>query len=150
MDEAEPKGSSRPTRQKRRINLPLPSRSGSNLPATIAEESDATSDRTLDDLSRRIVSAPINEIPILIRARGAIIEQDELRRENDQLRAEKTRTFYSKIGFSIAAVLGGTALIVAGFGLPGFFLVGGAAAVYVPEYVKQAIGTQRAGDGDAA
>jgi hypothetical protein len=101
------------------------------------------------ELDRRIATAPISDLPALLQARGAIIEQDERRLEGVHIRRGQMGVFYSKIGFSIAAALGGTTLIVAGFGLPGFFLLGGAAAVYVPEYVKNAIDQFKPGDDDA-
>ncbi len=121
-------------------NLPVPAVDKSLVNASI----DARS-----ELDRRIAAAPIAELPALLQARGAIIEQDEYLKEGAHVRHGQKGVFYSKIGFSIAAAVGGTTLIVAGFGLPGFFLLGGAAAVYVPEYVKNAISQFKPGGGDA-
>lgn len=123
-------------RRKRKLNLPV-AKSPSTLPVPANKGPgpppmpDARS-----EIDKRIATASMSELPSLIQARAAIIEQDEYRLEGDHQRRGQMGVFYSKVGFSVAAAIGGTALIIAGFGLPGFFLLGGAAAVYVPEYVK--------------
>lgn len=141
----------RPTKPPRKINLPLPRGSGGQLAApTGGATPDPVPIDARAELDRRIATAPIQELPALIRARGAVIRQDEWRMEGAHIRQGRTGVFYAKIGFSVAAAIGGGALVVAGFGLPGFFLIGGAAAVYVPDYVKSAVGRLKSSDSDAA
>ena len=149
MDEVRGEGPPRPARPKRKLNIPLPG-PAANLPAPITPL--ATGDGIFDaksELDRRIATAPIHDLSALVQARGALIQQDEWQREGAHIRRGRMGVFYSKIAFSVAAAVGGTTLIVAGFGLPGFFLLGGAAAVYVPEYVKHAVGQFRSGGDDA-
>jgi hypothetical protein len=139
----------RPTRSADKFDLPSPERAPQlPIPVGPAQVPGAPVDAR-SELDRRIATAPVGELPALLQARGAIIDQDERRIEGVHIRRGQMGVFYSKIGFSIAAAVGGTTLIVAGFGLSGFFLLGGAAAVYVPEYVKNAISHFKPGDDDA-
>jgi hypothetical protein len=137
-------------RRKRKLNLPV-AKSPSNLPVVVKKGSGLPpmSD-ALSEIDKRIATASMSELPSLIQVRGAIIEQDEYRLEGAHQRRGQMGVFYSKVGFSVAAAIGGTALVVAGFGLPGFFLLGGAAAVYVPEYVKNFVDRfgRQAGDAE--
>lgn len=138
----------RPTRSADKLDLPLPG--PAYLPISTGQPQ--LPNQTVDacrELDRRIASAPISDLPALLQARGLIIDQDWRREEGRHIRRGQMGVFYSKIGFSIAAAVGGGMLLVTGFGLPGFFLIGGAAAVYVPEYVKNAISQFRSGDDDA-
>lgn len=134
-------------RHKRKLNLPgasnLPVLSNSNgLPTSAAADARC-------EIDKRIATAPVADLPALIQARGAIIEQDEYQREGTHLRRGQMGVFYSKIGFSIVAVAGGAGLIATGFAIPGFFLLGSAAAIYVPDYVKNVVDKFGKGDGYA-
>lgn len=144
-------GGNRPgrLRQKRKLNLPLPGRSSLPVQLGTGAPPPAAAADARSEIDKRIATAPVTDLPALIQARGAIIEQDEYRLEGAHLRRGQMGVFYSKIGFSIVAVAGGAGLIAAGFGLPGFFLLGGAAAVYVPEYVKNVVDKFGKGGGDA-
>jgi hypothetical protein len=87
-------------------------------------------------IDARIAAAPMGDLPTLIDARGALMDQNERHLSAMHVRRERLYSFYAKVGFSALAGLGGGAFVAAGFGLAGFFLVGAAAAVFVPDYVK--------------
>lgn len=103
-----------------------------NLPALATQRGASL----LDVLDQRIESAPTDELPALIRARGELVAQEEARLDGAQNRWGRKGIFIAKVTFSAAAVVGGAVLIGTGFGLPGFFLLGGGVAVYVPDYAK--------------
>lgn len=148
MIKSDDDGSSRPTKPKLEFDIPGIN-SIANLPVPAGKPAQTLPFGAFVELDRRIASAPVNEIYTLVQVRGELGVQDERRRDGEHRRRGQMSAFYSRICFSIAAAIGGSALIVAEFVLPGFFLLGGAAAVHVPEYVKHAINRLKSGDGDA-
>lgn len=135
-------------RSRRRISVPVAESARKVLVPTAPAMSGRSN--ALEEIDRRIASAQVQDLPMLVEVRGSIIEQDEVKLGGLQTRKERMATFYSKIGFSVVAAVGGGALIASNFVLPGFFLLGGAAAIYVPGYVKDVVGRLTAGDGNAA
>jgi hypothetical protein len=123
------------------------------LPATVSwpvgAGGSARVSTALDALDQKISSASAAELPKLIAARGEIIKQDERLLDGAERRGSGRRAFYAKVAFSIAAIGVGTGLVATGFGLPGFFLIGGSAAVYVPDYVRTYFGRNKSGGHDA-
>lgn len=112
--------------------MALPTNQDPNLPV-LAAPSGAS---PLDAINQRMESAPIEDLPALIGVRGELVAQEEARLDGAQNRWGRKGIFIAKVTFSAAAVVGGAVLIGAGFGLPGFFLLGGGVAVYVPDYAK--------------
>lgn len=125
----------------------LPAVQDDALPAPSAPSSQLDACSQLD---QRIGVAPVKDLPALVRARGAIIQQDEWRKEVAHGRWAQTALFYAKVVFSIMAGIAGVTLTVLGFTLTGLFLLGGMATIYVPDYVKQALDKFKSDGGDAA
>jgi hypothetical protein len=81
----------------------------------------------------------------LVAARAAVIKQDiALQEVADKQRLERYY-FFARIGFSLVAIGIGTALVMYGFQVPGFFLIGAATAVYVPDFVKAWLASKKGG-----
>jgi hypothetical protein len=123
--------------------------SNESLPITTEKLVQRTSLDVRAEFDRRIAAAPANELPSLIRARGEIIQQNEWQLNGAHQRRGQMGLFYAKIGFSAAAAIGGAGLIVSGFLLPGYFLLGGAVFVFVPDYVTRVVNKLRSDDVDA-
>lgn len=126
--------------------MKLPEHPTENLPVKARKVSRGNAISIID---AKIDSAILDELPALIRIRGELVAQEEARKNGELSRWGRKGIFYAKIGFSIAALAGGAVLIGTGFLYPGFFLLGGGVAIYVPDYVKDVV-SQFGSGGDSA
>ena len=100
----------------------------------------------LEEIDRKFSTAAPADLLKLAAAREKIIQQDERLLKGEAQRSGDKMLFYARTAFSLASIGIGTTLVILGLGLPGFFLIGGSAAVYVPDYVRTYFGRSKQHD----
>lgn len=94
----------------------------------------------LAGIDERIVNATSpQEAAIFVRLREEIMRQNAVEKSDLAKLESERRNFWFRVGSSAAFLLTGTGLIVGGFALPGFFIVGGSLTLLAPGYVKHFI-----------
>jgi hypothetical protein len=117
------------------------------LPSIAAESTRRST--AVEILELRLETASTTDCTKLVALLGEVKKQSERELDAAHRRTAENRSFNAKVAFSLAAIAVGTGLVVTGFGLPGFFLIGGSAAVYVPDYVKTYFSRNKPDGGDA-
>ena len=110
------------------------------LPNPISE----STSRTLAKLDTRIASADLGELIVLTKVRRELLRQDDELEENRHRRQMEAREGYVRAGLSGAALIAGTGIVLAGFTLPGCFVLGaglyGLAPKFIDSVSKQVFG----------
>jgi hypothetical protein len=119
----------KPTCQKQSRTLPAV------IPASRAVDGLPSVSNALKEIDKKISAATSSELSRLLTARGQVIAQDEHMRDGIHSRRREICAFAARVLFSVLAIGVGTALVANGFVFPGFFLLAGSAACYIPEYV---------------
>jgi hypothetical protein len=81
-------------------------------------------------------ATPIQEAVVLVKIRGEILRQDEFRKDREDARRAKGRSFWGKLAFSVVAVGTGAALISTGLTLEGFVILGVGFHWLAPDFVR--------------
>lgn len=101
-----------------------------------------TERREAQSIEERITQAvDMREAMLFTQIRGELKRQDAEERKQEEIFAAEKRQFWARTGFSLTTILVGTGLVLAGHAMSGFFVIGGALAMFVPNYVKHFVNT---------
>ncbi len=93
-------------------------------------------------IEQRIVEAKdAKEAAFFVQVRDEVIRQDTQQKKEDFAIKAQRRGFWFRVGSSAAFLATGAGLVVGGFTLPGFFMIGGSVALVAPDYAKHFVKT---------
>lgn len=99
-------------------------------------------------LDGRVSAADLKELVVITRVREEFIRQDERAKDRDHLRSLEKVSVVTKAGLPILALAVGTLLVLQGFSLVGFMVLGAALYGLAPDLVSTVIRRVFSGDKD--